>query len=330
MKSSLIPPTDRDELSRLAIDRTDTVGIHRIVTKVSTLPPQAIYEVERLIGWLPHVFPRRQSWLWFRPGTNRVVEIEPAHAPAFMFNRSGYVREAALKAVSQLPDKPFFLAALVWRLNDWVEPVRRAAEDCANRELPRLSIRTIVATAPFLLERMPHWGRWGSPPAIMLDTLARPDCVQELVVQFAKTAEISAGALRGALRFGLLDNHLLSMLRTAKRPEFRAIALKAIINSEVTWVTHYERQWVDKTYGITRRVPILARRAIQQPAPLDVLIREGAADRSPLVRRVAAHCLVQHAASLSNIKSLMALFDSDGSPSVRWNIEYLARTTNSS
>jgi hypothetical protein len=174
MKSSLIPPTDRDELSRLAIDGTDTVGIHRIVTKVSMLPPQAIYEVERLIGWLPHVFPRRQSWLWFRPGTNRAVEIEPAHAPAFMFNRSGYVREAALKAVSQLPDTPFFLAALVWRLNDWVEPVRRAAEDCANRELPRLSIRTIVATAPFLLERMPHWGRWGSPPAIMLDTLAGP------------------------------------------------------------------------------------------------------------------------------------------------------------
>jgi hypothetical protein len=149
--------------------------------------------------------------------------------------------------------------------------------------------------------------------------------VHELVVQFAKTAEISAGALRGALRFGLLDNHLLSVSRTAKRPEFRAIALKAIINSEVTWVAHYERRWVDKTYGITRRVPILARRAIPQPAPLDVLIRQGAADRSPLVRRVAAHCLVQHAASLTDIKQLMTLFDSDRSPSVRWDIEYLAQ-----
>jgi hypothetical protein len=328
MKPHLISPPDRDELSRLAIDGTDTVGIHRIVTKVSMLPAQAIYEVERLIGWLPRVFPRRQSWLWFRPGTNRAVEIEPAHAPAFMFNRSGYVREAALKAVNQLPDTPFFLAALVWRLNDWVEPVRRAAQDCANRELPRLSTRTIVGAAPFLLERMPYWGRWGSPPAIVLDTLARPDCVHELVVQFAKTAEIPAGALRGALSFGFLDNHLLSISRTAKRPEFRAVALKAIINSEVTWVTHYERQWVNKAYGITRRVPVLARRAIPRQAAVAVLIRQGAADRNPLVRRVAAHGLVQHAASLSDIKPLMALFDSDKSPSVRWNIEYLARTIN--
>jgi hypothetical protein len=325
MKRHLISPPDRDELARLAIDGTDTAGIDRIVTKVSLLPPQAIYEVERLIGRLPHVFPRRQSWPWFRPRTNRAVEIEPAQAPAFMFNRSGYVREAALKAINQLPDTPFFLAALVWRLNDWVGPVRRAAQDCANRELPRLSIRTIVATAPFLLERMPHWGRWGSPPAIILDALARPECVHGLEVHFLRSAEMSAGALRGAMRFGLLDHELWWISRRAMRPEFRATALKAIINGEVTWVTHYQRQWVDKVYGITRRVPVLARRTIPRPASLDTLIRQGAADRHPLVRRVAAHCLVQHAANLSNIKSLMALFDSDRSPSVRWNIKFLAR-----
>jgi hypothetical protein len=122
MKPHLMSPPDRDELSRLAIDATDAIGIHRIVAKVSMLPPQApqaIYEVERLIGCLPHVFPRRESWSRFRPSTNRAVEIDPAHASAFMFNynRSGCVREAALKAVNHLPDTPFFLAALVWRLN---------------------------------------------------------------------------------------------------------------------------------------------------------------------------------------------------------------------
>jgi hypothetical protein len=159
----------------------------------------------------------------------------------------------------------------------------------------------------------------------VLDTLTRPDCVAELVVQFAKTAEIPAGAFRTALRFGLLDNHLLSMSRTAMRPEFRAVALKAMLNSEFVWVTHYERQWVDKRYGITKRVPVLARRTIPRPAPVDDLIRQGAADRSPSVRRAAAHGLVQHAASLRNIKQLMTLFDDDRSPSVRWCIEYLAR-----
>jgi hypothetical protein len=157
MKPHLISPTDRNELSRLVIDAIDTVGIHRIVTKLSTLSPRAIYEVESLVGCLPHVFARRQRWSWFRPATNRVIEVDPVHAPVLMFNRSGYVREAALKAVNQLPDTPFFLAALVRRLNDWVEPVRRAAEESAKRELPRLSTRTVVGTAPFLLERMAHW-----------------------------------------------------------------------------------------------------------------------------------------------------------------------------
>jgi hypothetical protein len=325
MKPQLISPTDRDELSRLMTNAIDAGGMHRIVTKVSMLSPQTIHEVERLLGCLPYVFARRTKLVLVRSGVSRAIEVDPVHASVFMFNRSGYVREAALKAIHQLPDTPFFLAALVWRLNDWVEPVRRAAADCANRELPRLSARTIAGTAPFLLERMSHWGRWSSLPAVVLDTLARPDCVEELVLQFAKTAEIPAGALRGALRFGLIDNRLLCISRTAKRPEFRAVVLKAMINGEVTWVTHYERQWVDKVYGITRRAPALARRAIARPAPIDVLIRQGAEDRSPLVRRVAAHGLVQHAASLSDIKPLMTLFGSDRSPSVRWNIEYLAR-----
>jgi hypothetical protein len=133
---------------------------------------------------------------------------------------------------------------------------------------------------------------------IVVDTLARPDCVEELVLQFAKAAEIPAGALRGAARFGLLDDRLLCISRTAKRPEFRAVALKAMINGEVTWVTHYEGQWVDKVYGTTRRAPVLTRRAIPRPAgTVEVLIRQGAADRSPLARRVAAHGFVQHAAS---------------------------------
>lgn len=327
MKPHKISPADRRKLARLGIHGGDAwVSIHQTVAKLSMLSPRAIYEVERLVGSVPP----RQGWLWFCPATNRDVEIDPIHAPVLMFSRNGYVREAALKAVNQLPDTPFFLAALVWRLNDWVEPVRRAAEGCAKRELPRFSTRTVVGAAPFLLERMHLWSRWGLPPAIILDVLARPECVHGLIVQFARTAEISATALRCAMRFGLLDNHLLWMSREAKRPEFRAIALKAIINREVTWVTHYERQWVDKPYGITRRIPILGRHAIPRPSSnwredVDVLIRQGAADRSPLVRRAAADGLVQHAGRLTNIRSLMTLFDGEKSASVRWRIEYLAR-----
>jgi hypothetical protein len=314
MKRHNISAADRAELTHLGIYGVDTVGIHRAVAKLSTLSPQAIHEVENLVGWVP---PRR-SWLW----PNRAVKIDSIHAPVLMFSTNGYVREAALKAVNQLPDTPFFLAALVWRLNDWVEPVRCAAEGCAKRELPRFSARTVVGAAPFLLERIPHWDRWNSPPAIVLDTLARLDRVQELVALFENTTEMPASALRAAFRYGLLDNHLLSISLKAKRPEFRAVALKAMLDGEVTWVTHYE---VNERFGVTRRVPILARRAVPRSAPVDVLIRQGAADRNPLVRLAAADGLVQHAASLTNIRSFMTLFDGEKNPSVRWNIEYLAQ-----
>ena len=64
-------------------------------------------------------------------------------------------------------------------------------------------------------------------------------------------------------------------------------------------------------------MPILGRRAVTRPAPLDVLIRQGAADPSVMVRRVAAAAPVDHAASLTNVKALMALVDGEKSPSVR-------------
>jgi hypothetical protein len=242
-----------------------------------------------------------------------------------MMSKSGYVRQAALTALTRLPDTGFFVAALVWRLNDWVQPVRRAAEDCAERILPQMSAQAIVAAAPFLLERMSTWGRWGSPPEIVIRTIARPDCTAELLVQFARSAKMSAGALRAAMRLAILDGHILALSRTAVRPEFRAILLKSLLDGEVTWVTHYERQWVNKQYGITRRVPVLGRRRLSQPDSVEALIRQGAKDQSPLVRRAAASGLVKHAAVLPDIGELMALFAADKSPSVRWRMDYLAR-----
>jgi hypothetical protein len=109
---------ERRKLARLGIDVVDAVSIRETIAKLSMLSPRAIYEVERLV----RLVPPQQGWLWFHPATNSDVEIDPIHAPVLMFSRDGCVREAALKGINQLPDTPFFLAALVRRLNDWVEP----------------------------------------------------------------------------------------------------------------------------------------------------------------------------------------------------------------
>jgi hypothetical protein len=292
--------------------------VGRLVARLSILSPKAIHEIEAMVGVLPWTATREFRRASFVVPSGPISEIEPAHAPLLMFNRSGFVREAALRAIDQLPDTPFFVAALVWRLNDWVQQVRRAAEDCALRVLPGLSSQTIAEAAPFLLERMPYWGRWEGTPQIVLDALARHDCVAELALRFET-------ALRGALRLALLDDHLLPLSRKAKRPEFRAAALKALIDGEINWITHYKWEWVDKRYGITRGVPVLERRPVSRPIPVDALIIQGAADRSPMVRRVAASGLVRHAGDIANVERIISLFDGDGSPGVRWRMDYLAR-----
>src|SRR6185295_2181625 len=329
MKPYVISSELRFELSTLIAGAANesSIALERLIEKVSVLPPKAIFEVEDLVRRLPNalVVAAEQRATWFRRVPVWNDWIEPDHAPVLMMSKSGYVRQAALSALTQLPDTPFFVAALVWRLNDWVQPVRHAARAGAERLLPQMSARAIVGAAPFLLERLPTWGRWQSPPDIVLRTLGRPECTAELVLQFARSAEISAGALHTAMRLAIFDNHILALSQTAMRPEFRAVLLKAMLDGEVTWVAHYERQWVDKRYGITRRVPVLARRPLQRQAPVNALIRQGAKDRSALVRRVAASGLVKHAADLVDTEQLMALFAADQSPSVRWRIEYLAR-----
>jgi hypothetical protein len=193
MKAFKIPPDVCGELSTLVASAsrkpTATVALQRLVEMVSVLPPKAIFVVEDLVGHLPHALAVRRVPVWN-------ARIEPHHAPVLMLNKSGYVRQAALRALTHLPDTPFFVAALVWRLNDWVQPVRRVAEDCAERLLPQMSVQAVVGAAPFLLERISTWGRWQAPPNILLRSIGRTDCTAELVVQFAKSAEIPAGADR--------------------------------------------------------------------------------------------------------------------------------------
>jgi hypothetical protein len=310
MKRYVLPSADRDEIASLTAGNLGATELLRLVARISLLPPAAIHHVAGMMYGLRPIGP--------------VKEIDSAAAPVLIFSTDGFVREAALRALDPLPDAPFFLAALVQRLNDWAAPVRRAAEECAHRELPRLSADTIAGAAPFLLDRMLDWGRWRSPPAVVLDMFARRDVADELVVRFARAADIPARVLRAALRLGLLDDHLPAISRTAMRPEFRAIALKAVLNGEATWITHYAREWCDKTRGTRRRVPVRGRRPVPRPAPLDVPIRHGALDRSVLVRRTAAIGLVEHTASVSDVKALIALFDGETNASVRWYITYLA------
>lgn len=329
MKLQTLTPEVRaqlnDLIARTSKEPSDTAAAELLIEQLSALQPNAIHEVERLAGYRRHVPLFEQQPSWSYGSIFRADRADITHAPILMFNKNGFVREAALTAINRLPDSAFFVAALAWRLNDWAEPVRLAAEACAGRVFPQLSAQTIADAAPFLLERMPSWGRWATPPEILVRVLQRPDCTSELASRFNTSPAVSAAALRGALRLALFDDHLVDLSRTAVRPHFRAMILKALLDREVTWVDSYVREWVDKRYGIDRRVPVLGRRPLTPVVAIPDLIRLGAHDPSPLVRRVAARALVDHASSVSSIDQLMASFATDKSPSVRWCMDYLAR-----
>jgi hypothetical protein len=211
-------------------------------------------------------------------------------------------------------------------MNDWVEPVRMAAGDCANRCLPKVSAKSLVGALSFALGRGLHWKRWTKMPDIVLSSFSRPDCLDELVSQLQMTNNISASVLRSVLRFGLIDSHLEKLSKLAMRPENRALVLKALIDGEVTWASGYEYKWVDKVYGIKRLVPVIARRPLNLNASKDFFVGQGATDRNILVRRIAAQGLIEHAAKLENVNSLTSLFVEEKSLSIRERIDFLNRT----
>ena len=280
------------------------------------LPPKAIFEVEDLVGRLPNalVVAPEQRAAWFRRVPVWNGRIEPDHAPVLMMSKSGYVRQAALSALTQLPTPRSSLqhwcGGSMIGFNRFDTLRGLALNGCflkwRRRPLSALNRFCWNAYRP---------GVDGSRHRTLCSSIfCCPECTAELVLQFARSTEISAGALRTAMRLAIFDNHILALSQTAMRPEFRAVLLKSMLDGEVTWVAHYERQWVDKRYGITRRVPVLARRPLQRQAPVDALIRQGAKDQSAQVRRAAASGLVKHAADLVDVEQLMALFAADQSP----------------
>lgn len=102
------------------------------------------------------------------------------------------------------------------------------------------------------------------------------------------------------------------------------VALRALIEGRAVWPVGYERVWVDKVYGISRRVVRLAERPLDRPLPVDALIQLGLGDRSAAPRRVAAEGLILHRHSLGDIAPLVEGLARDRNPSVRERAAFLA------
>lgn len=104
------------------------------------------------------------SWRWFgiRPAhVEKWSSLDPDTARRYLciaaMNSSGYVREAAVRALATNPH-PESLPFVIWSLRDWVKPVRDAAlEGLRNHMKPELAAAFVQHHG--LIERLSQLGR---------------------------------------------------------------------------------------------------------------------------------------------------------------------------
>jgi hypothetical protein len=301
---------------------------------ISQLPPEAVSWADRPIArslgidW-QHGYGRPSLLGLFGPdhAAFTMLDAHKGLAVLFLFHHSGHVRQRALETLRTPPQTPFLLTALMLRMNDWVRQVRVAARFSAERLLPQTSPEVVAAAAPYLLDRWSKWGRWEAEGIAVLDAaLQRPDVVAALVQRFRSKAPGSlATPLRHALRGPSLDPYLYELAHKAAHPSVRVVALRALINNRTTWPAGLRREWVDKTYGLSRLAVVLESRAVAHDYPTAPLIRAALKDRSAAVRRVAADAVIEQRALLPDVDDLVDAMTVDPTPAIRDRGDFLRR-----
>jgi hypothetical protein len=307
--------------------------LDRVLADFSALPPNLIVRASREIAttanlswWKP-----RKRFSLMRPLRKRLsnrdlLRKNPDYAWLLLFHSDGYVREIALDAIARPPDSPFLFAALAWRLNDWVEPVRQAAKRCAGRVLPLVRTDIAVSGALYLLDRRLVWGRWRDEVETLDGFFARADVIAALAEQCRdrRTGPV-ATCLRHALRYPNIDGHLADLAANAMQPAVRAVAYRCLMTGKARWPADYEWEWIDKVYGLRRRVLRMESRDIEISPPIAETIRQAMQDRSVIVRVLAADSLTDARAHMANADNLIAELAKDRSYAVRWRADYMLR-----
>jgi hypothetical protein len=353
---SVLSPSISPKLSalrtRLGRKQSDH-ELRQILAELSALPANLVVRASREIAkkagpgwWQPQMLPlrvvavgpARLAWmrlkkaLWLEwpsrsvPSEQELLKRNHDFAWLFLFHPSGYLREAALDRINSPPTSPFFFSALAWRLNDWVQPVRQAAERCAERVLHRTAADVAANAALYLLDRHLVWGRWSNEAKALDRIFEREDVMAALASQLTQhSTGPLANCLRHALRYPAMDRHLPHLASAAIQPSVRALAHRCLISGKATWTVGFEWAWVDKVYGVRRRVPKLESRDFQRTRPVSDLIGEAVRDKSAFVRMVAADALIAARSTLPDEETLIAHLERDPSSAVRARADFMRR-----
>lgn len=242
----------------------------------------------------------------------------------FVFHRDGRLREAALLKITGGLPSPFLFAAVLWRLNDWAEPVRQAAARCASRSFPATNPAVVARTAAELLVRQASWRRWQEERSILDEVFGRSDVAAELAnLMAAATTGPQASMLRHALRTPVLDQYLEQLAFDATQPAVRAVALRTLIDGKAEWPSGAAWRWIDKSMGLRRRETVFDHRSLKIPPSRAILIKHGIRDKSAAVRRVALTGVIRHMLGTEEARAFAEPLQFDRSSSVREKAEFI-------
>lgn len=282
-----------------------------------------------LWNWQPS-YNRLERFLGKRTDADLLAAV-PALDHLFIFHRNGFLREKALDQIQGPIESPFQIAALAWRLNDWVPDVRAAAFRCAERCLPLTSPAVFASCYLATIGVRFTWMRWSDrEKAIIEKQLARIDVV-EAIVNCLLTEQVGPvpSSLAYTIRHKWIDPYLSAIAFKAAVPGVRAIALRALIDGKATFADGKVWRWIDKPMGIRKIEPRICVRPLTIETDRMPLIRTAIDDSSAVVRRVALTGLIDHEIDNPEAAVLAKQCIRDPSASIRARANFILQRSNS-
>ncbi len=336
-KRSILPPDVQLGLKRLAADlpvnKVPVSEITRLLDGLSLVPAAAIVTAAQDMMIYGELFAHHQYDKWgFSDGgvfVRRMVQLmeqTPGLEFILMFHGNGYLRQAALQLTGKAVASTFQIAAVMYRLNDWVPQVRREAFGSVLRLLAETPAALVAAAVSDILALRLQWQRGASELVIVDEALSRPDV---FAVVMERLMTVATGgifrSLQALMRDDRIDAVLPDLARRAAHPAIRGLALTTLISGQAKSRIGFEKRWIDRSMNRYRRVPVFDARPVSTSLAPEALIRQGAEDHSASVRKVAMQALIDRPELWSSHADTIDRLGKDRSAAIRAGIAYIRR-----
>jgi hypothetical protein len=328
MRKSPFPPEIERLLSvvgrKLELGKKPGLELPELIAALSDFPADAVRRAAPHLANSARLFISgdARSWLERLLGRTPTDDWRATHVPGMeyllLFHFDGRLREKALKKIDGGLESPFWFGAICLRLNDWAEPVRKAAFLCAERCFPYTAAEVIADGAVSLVLAQSAWGRWHVERKVVDVALSRSDVVDQIANLICKksTGPVSK-VLRLLMKNSAIDVHLPRLATDARQPAVRAMAVQTIADMTAAWPNGWEWKWIDKSMGQRTMVQKFDKREIDIELDRLDVICTAAADNAAIVRRAALDAMIQHYPSSKRAAQLAHQLKNDKNYTVR-------------